>query len=88
MWKKNILEDLKAELLGYEIVEEFSADIKKKFGEGDKETVKVTKLKKLEQRGKIMKKFVQEFKRVAKGSEYEGKSLIKEFKKGINRTIY
>ena len=48
MWKENILEDLEAELLEYEIAGEFLADIKKEFGEGDKETVKVAKLKRLE----------------------------------------
>ena len=34
-----------------------------------------------------MKEFVQEFKRVAKRSGYKGRSLIEEFKQGINGTI-
>jgi len=34
--------------------------------------VKAAELKKLEQEGKTMKKFVQKFKRAARGSEYEG----------------
>ena len=35
-----------------------------------------------------MEEFVQEFRRVAKGSRYEGRSLAKEFKRGINRIIH
>ena len=58
VWKENILEDLKAELLEYETAREFLTDIKKKFGKGDKELVKMAKLRRLEQGGKIMKEFV------------------------------
>ena len=63
------------------------ADIKKEFG-GDKEIVKVAELKRLEQGGKTMEEFVQEFRRVAKGTRYKGRSLAKEFKRGINRIIH
>jgi len=41
------LEDLERELLEYETVGEFLVDIKKKFGGGDKETVKIAELKSL-----------------------------------------
>jgi len=34
--------------LEYEIAEEFLAELKKEFGEGDKEVVKVVELKRLE----------------------------------------
>ena len=43
-----MLEDLEEELLKYKIVEEFLVDIKKEFGEEDKEMVKVAELKRLE----------------------------------------
>ena len=62
------MEDLEEGLLEYEIVGKFLADIKKEFREGDKETIKVTELKRLEQEGKIIEEFVQEFKRVARES--------------------
>ena len=81
------MEDLEGDSLKYETVEEFLVDIKKEFGEGDKETVKVAELKRLEQEGKIMKEFIHEFKKVARGSGYKKMFLVKEFKKGINRTI-
>jgi len=82
------LENLEGELLEYETVWEFLADIKKEFREGDKKTLKITELKRLEQRGKTIEKFVQEFRRAARGSGYERRPLVKEFKRGINGTIH
>ena len=49
---------MKAELLEYKMVGEFLADIRREFERGDKETIKVAELKRLGQRGKMMKKFV------------------------------
>ncbi len=34
-----------------------------------------------------MEEFIQEFRRAAKESGYEGRLLVKEFKNGMNRTI-
>jgi len=58
VWKKNVLEDLEEEALEYESVGEFLAAIKKEFGRGKEELVKVAELKKLEQGGRMMEKFV------------------------------
>ena len=49
---------------------------KKEFGERDKESVKVVELKRIDQEGKTMEKFVQEFRRVARDSGYEGRALV------------
>ena len=49
--------------------------------------MKVAELKKIEQGGRMMEEFVQDFKRVARGSGYEGCPLIEEFKQGMNRSI-
>ena len=87
VWKKNILEDLETGILEYKTAGEFSTDIKKEFREGDEESIKVVKLKKLEQGGKMMEEFVQKFRRIARGSRYKGHLLIEEFKWGINATI-
>jgi len=65
----------------------FLVDIRKKFGRRDEELVKVAELKRLEQREKIMEEFVQEFRRAARGSGYERRLLVKEFKREINVTI-
>ena len=88
VWKENILKDLEAGVLEYEIAGEFLAEIRREFGEENKETVKVVELKRMEQGEKKMKEFVQEFRRAAKGSGYEERLLIEEFKRGMNRTIY
>ena len=62
--------------------------LKKEFREEEEEeTVKTAKLRRLEQRGKIIEEFIQEFKRTARGSRYEERPLIEEFKLGINSTI-
>jgi len=45
-------------LLEYETVGEFLVDIRKKFGERDEKSVKVTELKRVEQESKMMEEFV------------------------------
>ena len=87
MWKENILEDLEVGELEYAMAGEFLAEIKREFGEENKKTVKVAKLRRMEQRGKTMEEFVQEFRKAARGSGCEGCLLIEEFKKGMNSTI-
>ena len=62
-------------------------DIKKEFEGRNEKTVKVTELKRIEQKGKTREKFVQEFRRVTRGSRYEERPLVKEFKRNMNRTI-
>jgi len=87
VWKENILEDLEAGKVEYELAGEFLAELKKEFGGGDKEAVKVAELKKLEQGERTMEEFMQEFKRAARGSGYERRPLIEEFKRGMNGMI-
>jgi len=87
IWKENVLEDLEAGEVEYESVGELLIEIKKEFRGGDEESVKVAELKRMEQEGQSMKEFVQDFKRVARGSGYERRPLIEEFKRGMNRAI-
>ena len=61
--------------------------LKKEFGGGEEESVKAAELRKIEQGRKTMEEFVQEFKRAARGSGYEGRPLVEEFKRGINGGI-
>ena len=82
------MENLKKELLEYETIGEFLTDIKKEFEEGEEKSVKMAELKKIEQGEKMIEKFVQEFRRAARGSGYEGRPLIEEFKRGISTMIY
>ena len=81
------MEDLEEGILEYELVGEFLTAIKKEFREEEKESVKVVELKKLEQGGRIMEEFMQEFKRAVRGSRYEGRPLIEEFKREMNGMI-
>jgi len=87
MWKKNVLKELEAGELEFETVGEFLAEIKKEFGGGKEELVKVVELRKIEQGSRTMEEFVQEFKKAARGSGYEGRPLVEEFKRGINGAI-
>ena len=48
VWKENVLEHLEGGILEYDIVGEFIANIRKEFGGGNKEAVKVAELKRLE----------------------------------------
>ena len=61
--------------------------LKKEFGRGEEELVKAAELRKLEQEGKMMEKFVQELKRAARGSGYERRPLVEEFKREMNGGI-
>ena len=87
VWKENVMEEIKAGEVEYELVEEFLTSLKKKFGGGEEKSVKVAELRKMEQRGKTMEEYVQEFKRTARGSRYEGRPLVEEFKRDMNGTI-
>jgi len=44
-------------------------------------------LQTIEQEGRICNEYVQEFKKVARGSGYKERPLIREFKRGLNRAI-
>ena len=68
IWKENVLKELEAEELEFEMVGELLAEIRKEFGGGEEESVKAAELRKLEQGGKTMEEFVQEFKRAVRGS--------------------
>jgi len=81
------MEELETEEIEHEMVEEFLISLKKEFGGGEEESVKVVELRKTEQGGRTMEEYVQEFKRAARGSRYEGRPLIEEFKRGINGGI-
>jgi len=87
VWKENVMEELEAGRVEYEMVEEFSMSLKKEFGGGEEELVKVAELRKLEQEGRTMEEFIQEFKRAARESRYKGRPLVEEFKRGMNGGI-
>ena len=73
IWKENILENLETEEVEFGLAGEFLLELKKKkFGGEDKESVKVAKLRRLDQERRTIEEFVQEFQRAARESRYEG----------------
>jgi len=84
IWKENVMEELEAGEMEYETAEELLTALKKEFGGEEEEAVK---LRRVEQGGKIMEEYVQEFKRIARGSGYKGRPLVEEFKRGMNGGI-
>ena len=88
MWKENVIEEMEVGEAEYESAEEFLTSLRKEFGGGKEESVKAVELRKMKQGGKTIEKFIQEFKRVARDSGYEGRPLVEEFKRGINGGIW
>jgi len=87
IWKENVMEELEAGEMEYETAEELLTALKKEFGGGEEEVVKAAELRRVEQGEKMMEEYVQEFKRIARGSGYEGRLLVEEFKRGMNGGI-
>ena len=54
VWKENVLEELEARELEFEMVGEFLAEIRREFGGGEEKSVKMAELRKLEQGGRMM----------------------------------
>jgi len=87
VWKENMMDELESGEAEYKSVEEFLTCLRKEFGGGEEELVKAAELRKMEQEGKTMEEFIQEFKRVARRSGYEGRPLVEEFKRRMNGGI-
>jgi len=61
VWKENLLENLESGKAKFGLAEEFLLELKKEFGEEDKELIKVAELRRIEQGEKMMEEFMQEF---------------------------
>ena len=70
-----------------ESAEQLFIKIRNDFGETLEKERKIEQLRTIEQGGRTCNEYMQEFKKVARESGYEGRSLIKEFKRGLNRSI-
>jgi len=68
-------------------VRELLTALKREFGKEDNKSTRVAELKQLKQGPCTMDKFVQMFRRVARGSGYKRRALIEEFKRRINSNI-
>jgi len=86
-WKNNLLDELAKGKSEVESAEQLFAKIRNDFGETSEEERKIEQLRTIEQAGRTCDEYIQEFKKVARGSGYEGRPLIEEFKRGLNGAI-
>jgi len=86
-WKDNLLDELVKRESGVESAEQLFTKIKNDFGETLEEERKIEQLRTIEQRGRTCNEYVQEFKKIARGSSYKRQPLIEEFKRGLNGAI-
>ena len=86
-WKDNLLDELAKRKSKVESVEQLFTKIRNDFGETLEEERKIEQLRTIEQGGRIYDEYVQKFKKIARGNSYEGRPLIKEFKRWLNRSI-
>jgi len=87
VWKDNVLDEITKGTSLVTTVEELFMKIRQEFGEFNEESKKVDELRALEQGGKTVDEYVQEFRRAARGSGYEGRALVEEFKRGLSGVI-
>jgi len=71
-WKDNLLDKLAKGESEVESAEQLFAKIRNDFGETSEEKRKIEQLRTIEQAGRTCNEYMQEFKKVARGSGYEG----------------
>jgi len=86
-WKDNLLDELAKGESEIETTERLFTKIRNEFGETLEEERKIEQLWTIEQGGRTCDEYVQEFKKVARESSYEGRPLIEEFKRELNGAI-
>jgi len=86
-WKDNLLDELAKGESEVESVEQLFAKIRDDFRETSEEEKKIEQLRTIEQGGRTCDEYVQEFKKIARGSSYERRPLIEEFKRELNGAI-
>jgi len=82
-----LLDELAKGELEVESAEQLFTKIRNNFGEILEEKRKIEQLRTIEQGERTCNEYVQEFKKVARGSGYERRPLIKEFKRELNGSI-
>jgi len=87
VWKDNVLDEIKKGTSEVTTMKELFEKIMEEFGEFDEESRKADELRLLGQGPRTCDEYVQEFKRVLRGSGYERRALIDKFKRGLNGAI-
>ena len=65
----------------------FMEEIRNRFGDTDRVATKIIKLRTLSQGDRTAEEHIQDFRKNAIGSGYEGRALIEEFKRSLNRPL-
>jgi len=86
-WKDNLIDELAKGESEVEITEQLFSKIRNDFGETSEEERKIEQLRTIEQGNRTCNEYIQEFKKVARGSSYEGRPLIKEFRRGLSGVL-
>jgi len=81
------LDELAKGKLEVDSAEQLFTKIRNNFGETSEEERKIEQLRTIKQGRRTCDEYVQEFKKVTRGSSYEGRPLIEEFKQGLNKAI-
>ena len=82
-----MLDELAKRELEVESVKQLFTKIRNNFGETLEKERKIEQLRTIEQGERTCDEYVQEFKKVTRGSGYKERPLIKEFKRGLNGSI-
>ena len=85
--KDNLLDKLSKGELEVKTVEELFSKMKNEFRETVEEEKKIEQLRTIEQGERTCNKYVQEFKKVVRRSNYKGQPLIEEFKRGLSKAL-
>ena len=86
-WKDNLLDKLAKGESEMDTMEKLFTKIRNDFGKTLEEERKIEQLQTIEQEERTYDEYVQEFKKVVRGSSYIERPLIKEFKRKLNGTI-
>jgi len=82
-----LLDELSKGELEIEMAKKLFGKISNEFGEMAEEERKIEQLRTIEQGRRTYDKYIQEFKKIARGSSYERQPLIEEFKRGLSRVL-
>jgi len=87
-WKENIMEMQEFMDEGAPtVLEELWESLRINFGDADEESTAVGKLRLIEQGNKTCDEHVQEFRRIARDSGYDGRALVEEYKRSLNQKL-
>ena len=84
-WRDNLLEQIAADDPTVPVtVEQLYQDIKTDFGDTDEQSSKISELRMMTQGTHTCEEHMQKFKKVARGTGYQGQALVEEFKQSLN----